>query len=60
MGICENQYRFVKEYALDKLTVQSKDVNMLELGDQVLNNHNNFFDGIKTAKEFYSLSLIHI
>ena len=56
MGICENQYRFVKEYALDKLTVQSKDVNMLELGDQVLNNHNNFFDGIKTAKEFYTRS----
>lgn len=54
MGICENQYRFVKEYALDKLNLPSKDVYMLELGDQVLNNHNNFFNGIKTAKEFYS------
>ena len=47
MGICENQYKFVKEYALDK--INSPDVKMLELGDQVLNNHQNFFDGIKTA-----------
>ena len=48
MGICENQYKFVKEYALDK--INSPDVKMLELGDQVLNNHQNFFDGIKTEE----------
>lgn len=52
MGICENQYKFVKEYALDKLN--KTDVNMLELGDQILNNHQNFFNGIKTAKEYYT------
>lgn len=54
MGICENQYKFVKEYALDKLNKEN--VNMLELGDQVLNNHQNFFNGIKTAKEYYTKS----
>ena len=54
MGVCENQYKFVKEYALDK--INKPDVQMLELGDQVLNNHQNFFNGIKTAKEFYTKS----
>ena len=42
MGVCENQYKFVKEYALDK--INKPDVQMLELGDQVLNNHQNFFN----------------
>ena len=53
MGICENQYKFVKEYAIDKIE-NKNDMSMLELGDQILNNHKNFFNGIKTAKEFYS------
>ena len=54
MGICENQYRFVKKYGLDLLKENNK--LMLELGDQLLNG-NKIFNGLKKgcpAKEFYT------
>ena len=51
MGICKNQYDFVKKYAIDKI---NENINMLELGDQILNNNENFFEGFKTAKDYYT------
>ena len=32
---------------------------MLELGDQIMNNYNNYFNGIKTAKEVYTMKGIN-
>lgn len=52
MGICENQYTFVKNNALNAMN--DTNIEMLELGDQILNNHRNVFRGIKTAKEWYT------
>tara|TARA_E500000178_G_C17025829_1_gene757937 strand:- start:2275 stop:2985 length:711 start_codon:yes stop_codon:yes gene_type:complete len=51
MGICENQYSFVKKYGIDLLEINNK--SMLELGDQILNS-NQIFNGMKIAKHFYT------
>ena len=56
MGICENQYSFVKKYGLDLLKENNK--YMLELGDQLLNG-NEIFNGLEKgtpAKQFYTMS----
>lgn len=50
MGICENQYAFVKKYGLDLLKKNNN--SMLELGNQMLNG-NDIFEDIKVAKQFY-------
>lgn len=50
MGICENQYEFIKTYALPYVNNSMK---MLELGDQVLNPILGNPINCKTGKELY-------
>jgi hypothetical protein len=50
MGICKNQMKYVKENVLNK----AKGKNMLELGDQVLDNFISDEVGFNIAKPYYA------
>ena len=57
MGICENQFKFINDNCLKKINLSG--IKMLELGDQIMNIYNNNFNGIKIAKEFYTMKGIN-
>jgi hypothetical protein len=54
MGICENQFDFVNNYAIGNI-MKKTNIKMLELGDQVVNpSLSEKMEGTKTGKEMYT------